>query len=302
MVRVEAASVTAGDARLRSGRFPRGFGLLARIGVGIYGPRRKIPGAVFSGRIERVGRGVPGVKVGDVVAGMTGTSLGAHAEYVTVPVSAICPLPSGISHADAAGTLFGGSTALYFLRDRAKIREGQTLLVNGASGSVGSAAVQLAANFGVHVTAVTRRPNHDLLRRIGASRTIDYRDTPITELRERFDVVFDTVGNLTRKNGLGLTNKDGLLVLAVASLADNVSARGRVIVGAAPERRADFIELLKLVSGGKFDPLVEVLGGLDSLPEAHGRIDSGRKVGNLVILPSIPGALPDTTSTRGDLA
>ncbi|WP_072814755.1 NAD(P)-dependent alcohol dehydrogenase [Rhodococcus zopfii] len=297
LVRVEAAAVTAGDARIRAGRFPRGFGLPARLGIGMRGPRRSIPGVVFSGKVERLGDGATGLSVGDSIAGMTGARFGAHAEYVTVPVTALTPLPAGMPHSDAAGALFGGSTALYFLRDRARLGTGQTVLVNGASGSVGSAAVQLAAHFGATVTAVSSRPNHDLLRRLGAAQVIDYRQTPVAGLGERFDVVFDAVGNLSRAAGLRLAGDHGAAVLAVAGLADAVTAHGRVIAGAAPERREDFALLLDLVASGAFDPLVEVVGSLEALPEAHRRIDSGRKIGNLVILPHAAGQETVTTAT-----
>lgn len=285
LVRVEAAAVTSGDARLRAGRFPRGFALPARLAIGVRGPRRKIPGVAFSGVVERLGHGVADMPEGDAVAGMTGARFGAHAEYLAVPAKALTPLSAGVTHADATGALFGGSTALHFLRDRAQIRSGQTVLVNGASGSVGSAAVQLAVRFGATVTAVSSSGNHALLHRLGAAQTIDYRETPVAGLDQRFDVVFDAVGNLSRADGLRLAGDEGVVILAVAGLLDTVTARGRVIAGAVPERSEDFALVLDLVARGEFDPLVEVLGGLEALSEAHRRIDTGRKVGNLVILP-----------------
>ena len=163
LVRVEAVAVTSGDARLRAGRFPKGFGLLARLGVGLRGPRRRILGVALSGRVERVAPGVQGFAPGDEVAGMSGTRLGAHAEFVAVPAASMVHKPGTVAHADAAGVLFGGTTALYFLRDRAGVRPGDTVLVNGASGAVGSSAVQLAKYLGADVTAVTSAPNADLV-------------------------------------------------------------------------------------------------------------------------------------------
>ncbi|NLB47332.1 MAG: NAD(P)-dependent alcohol dehydrogenase [Microbacteriaceae bacterium] len=299
LVQVEAAAVTAGDARIRAGRFPRGFALPARLAIGVLGPRRKIPGTVFSGHVERLGDGVTDLSIGDGVAGMTGGRLGAHAEFVAVPVTALASLPEEVAHEAAAGALFGGSTALHFLRDRAQIYAGQTVLVNGASGSVGTAAVQLAAHCGAIVTAVSSRRNHALLRKLGASQTIDYRDSPIKGLSRRFDVIFDAVGNLSRAEGLRLTAPDGVVILAVADLMDTVTARGRVHAGAAPERQEDFALLLDLVAHGEFDPLIETLGGLEALPEAHRRIDTGRKVGNLVILPPRRESGPDTIAATG---
>lgn len=285
LVRVAAAAVTSGDARIRGARFPQGFGLLARLGIGVRRPRAKVPGVAFSGQVERLGDGVTGFAVGDRVSGMTGARFGAHAEYVVVRATALASKPETVSHADAAGTLFGGATALYFLRDRAGVQPGQSVLVNGASGSVGSAAVQLARHFGAVVTGVSSAGNHPLARKLGATEVVDYRSRPVAGLGERFDVVFDAVGNISRAEGLRLLNPGGSLILAVASLWETVSARGRVFAGPAPERSEDFAFLLDLVARGVIDPLVETIGGLDALPEAHRRIDTGRKVGNLVIQP-----------------
>ena len=283
LVRVEAAAVTSGDARLRAGRFPRGFALPARLAIGVRGPRRTVPGVVFAGRVVSRGAGVDDIAIGERVAGMTGARLGAHAEYVAVRASAAALIPERLSAPDAAAALFGGSTALSFLLHRARIQDGQSVLVNGGSGSVGTAAIQLAARAGAIVTALSSAPNHELLRRLGAAETIDYRTTPVVSVPQRFDAILDAVGNLRRPDGLRLTAPSGSVILAVAGLWDTATARGRVIAGPVPERREDFATILALVASGDFDPLTEIVGGLDALPEAHRRIDSGRKVGNLVI-------------------
>lgn len=284
LIRVEAAAVTSGDARIRGASFPLGFGLLGRLALGVRGPR-KVPGVVFSGVIEQVGENVSDFHVGDAVAGMTGAKFGAHAEFVAVSTIKLARLNPEVTHAEAAGALFGGSTALQFLRESANVEPGQSVLVNGASGSVGSAAVQLASHFGAIVTAVSSRPNHDLVRRLGAEHVIDYHATPVSTTEEKFDVVFDAVGNISRKEGLRLATSTGVVILAVASLGETIAARGRVATGPIPELAEDFEFILDLVARGLFDPLVEIVGGLDALQEAHRRIDNGRKVGNLVVLP-----------------
>lgn len=286
LVRVHAAAVTAADARFRSGNFPPGFAIPGKIALGIRGPRRKRPGMVFAGSVESLGDEVTSLAVADRVVGMTGIRQGAHAEYVTVPASVVTRVPDAVTSADAAATLFGGTAALYFLRDRAKLQAGQSVLINGASGSVGSAAVQLARTMGADVTAVCSAANADLARQLGAERVIDYGQTPVSALREQFDVVLDAVGNIDRALGQRLTQPGGNLLLAVANLGDTVAARGNVHAGSAPERPDDFAFLLELVADGSFDPLTEVVGGLEALPEAHARIDSGRKVGNLVVTPN----------------
>ena len=285
LVRVTAAAVTSGDARIRGARFPRGFTLPARLGIGMRGPRRRVPGTVVAGTVERVGEGVTGFSPGDAVAGMTGAVFGAHAERAVVRTRALARVPAGIGLTDAAGALFGGTTALYFLRERTRLRPGCRVLVNGAAGSVGSAAVQLAVEAGAQVTAVAGRANHGLLRRLGAADVVDYRETPVASLPQRFDVVFDAVGTVNREEGLRLAGEDGVVVLAAAGLADTLRARGRVITGTAPERREHIAAVLDLVARGALDPLTEVVGDLHALPGAHHRIDDGHKVGNLVVVP-----------------
>ena len=289
MVRVEAVAVTAADGRLRAARFPRGFGVIAKLGIGFSGPRKRVLGIAYSGVIERVGEGVAGFSPGDEVAGMNGKTLGMHAQYARVSVDRVAPKPAELSHADAAGVLFGGTAALYFLRDRAGVRPGQTVLVNGASGAVGSAAVQLARHFGAGVTAITSATNAELVRRIGAESVIDYAATPLAVLAargQRYDVVFDAFGNIDRELGLRLLRTEGTLVLAVADLVDTVRARGQVAAGVAPERPADFAELMRLAATGILDPLTRSLGSLDALVQAHRIVDSGHKVGNLVVHPN----------------
>ncbi|WP_220793474.1 NAD(P)-dependent alcohol dehydrogenase [Nocardioides stalactiti] len=226
--------------------------------------------------------------VGDAVSGMTGLRLGTHAELVAVPVARLVRKPEGVSHDDAAAALFGGSTALHFLRDKAEVGPGDRVLVNGASGAVGSAAVQLARHLGATVTGVTSTINLPLVRKLGADHVIDYTTTPLSEVAERYDVVLDAVGNLTPASGRRLLTERGVLQLVVAGLGDTLRARGNVQAGAAPERAEDFAHLLQLVSDGHLTPVIDdarVGDGLEAVAVAHARIDSGRKVGNLVIHP-----------------
>lgn len=285
LVKVEATAVTAGDARIRGARFPKGFAIPGRLALGIRGPRRQVLGYAFSGSVEQFGEGVTKLAPGTAVSGMTGARMGAHAEYVVVKASSVTPKPSGVSHADAAAALFGGTTALYFLRDRAAVQAGQQVLVNGASGSVGSAAVQLARHLGARVTAVTSARNAEMVSRLGAENVIDYTSQPVSGLSGSYDVVFDAVGNLLPADGPRLLSPEGSIILAVAGLADTIRARGRVIAGVVPERALDMKLLLELVEQGVFDPLTNVVGDLHAIPDAYRSIDSGRKVGNLVVLP-----------------
>jgi NADPH:quinone reductase-like Zn-dependent oxidoreductase len=283
LVRVKAVAVTSGDARIRAARFPRGFALPARLVFGLRRPRRQVLGGTFSGAVESAGSKSGDFAPGDEVCGMTGIRMGAHSEYVAVSAPKVTRKPAGVSHADAAGILFGGTAALYFLREQCEIGQGSKVLINGASGSIGTAAVQLAKDRGATVTAVCSARNFELVERLGADRTVDYHETPVAELAERFDVVLDTVGNIDRRSGTRLLTSDGVLLLTVASLGETVRPGGRVRSGTSPEKPADFDYLLDLVEAGRLNPVVEALDGLESIPEAYERIDSGRKTGNLVI-------------------
>lgn len=308
LVRVESTSVNTGDTRMRSGKFPRGFGALGKLAMGIRGPRKKIQGVVFAGTVvESLTSEQGAYSTGTRVAGMKGFHLGSHAQYLAVDESRIAPIPDSVSTEQAAAALFGGSTALCFLRDKADLGSNpqtatqansqsnpsstpKRILVNGASGSVGSAAVQLAKHFGAEVTAVCSAANADLVRRLGATYVIDYNKTPVAQLRTNtddsgFDIVFDAVGNINKAQGLTLINNTGKLILAVATLGETATARGRVITGPIPEKPEQFTYILDLVAKGEFDPLTKNLGGLDALAEAHRQIDTGHKVGNLVINP-----------------
>ncbi|MEE1622397.1 NAD(P)-dependent alcohol dehydrogenase [Zafaria sp. J156] len=284
LVRVEASAVTAGDSRMRGGRFPRGFGLPARLAIGLRGPRRKVLGMAFSGTVEELGDGVEGHTPGDEVAGMNGR-LGTHAQFAVVPARILVPKPAQLGHADAAGLLFGGTTALHFLRDKARLAPGARVLVNGASGAVGSSAVQLAKHFGAHVTAVAGPANQELLARLGADEAVDYTRTPVESLTGPFDLVLDAVGNVSAALGKRLAGERGTVVLAAADLLTTITARGRVVAGIASDSPELVAYLLDLAARGALDPFTRVIGGLDALPEAHALVDSGRKTGNVVVLP-----------------
>lgn len=285
VLRVHAAAVTSGDARMRGGRFPRGFALPARLGIGFRGPRSPVLGVAVAGEVIQVGEGVTTVAVGDRVAGMTGARFGAHAEQARIRATALAHVPAGVTMADAAASLFGGTTARWYLIERARLRSGDRVLINGASGSVGSAAVQLAAHAGAEVTAVSSLRNHDLVRRLGAQHTIDYGQHPVSSLSETYDIVCDAVGNISRADGLRMLRPGGRLLLPVASLGDMLRARGSVIAGSASESAASASDILSRVATGTFDPLTRVTGGLESIVAAYRDIDSGRKVGNLVVEP-----------------
>lgn len=286
LVQVASAAVTSADARIRAARFPPGFGLLARAAFGLTGPRRPVLGSAFAGVVAAVGTDVGGLAPGDHVCGMMGMAFGAHAEFVAINAARLARTPRGVSDDDAAGVLFGGTAALYFLRDKAHVGPGTTVLINGASGAVGTNAVQLAKHFGATVTAVTSARHARLVTQLGADRVVDCATTAVGALAERFDVVLDAVGNLTRESGARLLTDRGVLVLAVASLGDTVRARGRVVAGSAPERVADYDTLLRLVADGALTVVIEQTVDLDHIVDAYRLVDGGHKRGNVLVRPS----------------
>lgn len=286
LVRVHSAAVTAADGRMRGARFPRGFGPFARLGFGVFRPRRAILGSCVSGVVEAVGPGVSGLAVGDAVCGMNGAGGGGHAELVAIKASRLVPKPASVSDDDAAGVLFGGTTAWHFLHEKAAVKRGDRVLVVGGSGAVGTNAVQLAAIAGATVTAVTSGRNAGLMRELGAESVVDYGTTDVTSLGPQFDLVVDTVGVLNARSGRELLAPGGRVLLIAADLLETVRARGPVKAGVAAERPADMTALLGLVDDGSLKVVIDEVLPLDRIVEAHRRVDSGRKVGNLIVRPS----------------
>jgi NADPH:quinone reductase-like Zn-dependent oxidoreductase len=285
LVRVSAAAVTSGDARIRAARFPAGFALPARLALGVVRPRRPILGGAFSGVVERAGARVTGFAPGDEVCGMTGIRLGAHAEYVAVPAGRLSRKPPEVTHDDAAGVLFGGTAAMFFLHDKASVEPGSTVLINGASGAIGTNAVQLAKRLGATVTGVTSSANADLVTTLGADRVIDYRTHDVLAAADRFDIVFDTVGTIGIASGRRILRPGGKLLLAVAGLWDTIRARGDVVAGSSPERIEAFDALLALVAEHRLTVLIDSTYALDDIVDAHRRVDTGHKVGNVIVRP-----------------
>jgi NADPH:quinone reductase-like Zn-dependent oxidoreductase len=244
--------------------------VLARLAVGVRRPRGGVFGAFFSGEVAAIGAGVEGFAVGDRVSGSTGVGMGAHADYLVAKPSRLVATPASVSPDAAAAILFGGTTALDYLRDKARLSAGATVLVNGASGSVGTAAVQIARHLGARVTALTSEANTDLVRRLGAERVIDYHST---------------VGTLSPASGRPLLAPNGLLLLVVASLGEMLLPRRWVKAGPAAESRELMATVLSLTADGLLDPVIEASVPLSRIAEAYARVDSGRKVGNIVVRP-----------------
>lgn len=292
LIRVRAATVSSGDARIRAAKFPPGFGLLARLALGVSRPRRPVLGTECAGVIEAAGARVKRFKPGDSVFAFAGMKQGCHAEFVVASEdSALAAVPAGFSFEEAAAISFGGTTALYFLRDVGQVQPGERVLVNGASGAVGAAAVQIAKHMGAHVTGISSGANADLVRKLGADKVIDYTAEDFTASGEQWDIILDCVGTAPFARSRKALNKGGRLLLVLAGLGDlvkspfqSMTSGLRIRGGTAPERREDILELKALCEAGAFKPVIDSRYAFSDIAAAHARVDTGRKRGSVVIV------------------
>ena len=290
LIKIHATTVTSADCRLRSLNVPRGFGLISRLVFGITKPRQPILGTELAGDIESIGKSVKKFKVGDPVFANSGLGLAAHAEYKCMPEDgAIALKPTCLSYDEAAAMSFGGMTALDFFR-RGKLQRGDKLLINGASGSVGTAAVQLAEYFGAEVTGVCSAANMDLVRSLGAAHVIDYTREDFTRNGEIYDLIVDTAGTAPFSRSKNSLKEKGRLLLVLAGLPDmlpipwvSITTRKKIIAGPAKERAEDLRFLAELAEAGTFKPVIDRRYLFEQMAEAHRYVDTGRKKGNVVI-------------------
>ena len=290
LIEVRATTVTSGDARLRAMNVPVGFGLLSRLAFGVFGPRRRILGVEVSGVVAAVGKKVTRFEVGAPVFALSGLRMGCHAEYCAIPEGgALATKPANLTFEEAAAMAFGGTTALDFFR-RGELKSGEQILVNGASGAVGTAAVQLAKHFGAHVTAVCSTGNVGLVRSLGADAVIDYTREDFEEDGKLYDVIMDTVGTAPFSRSKRSLKKGGRLLLVLAGLPDmlgalwtNMTTDKKVVAGPAGERVEDLRLLAELAEAGKYRPVIDRSYPLERIAEAHAYVDTGRKKGNVVL-------------------
>lgn len=291
LVRIHATTVTAGDWRARSLNLPGGFGFLGRPVFGFFGPRQPILGTEFAGIVEAVGKSVTRVSVGDEVFGFTGAGYGCHAEYRTIAEDGLLTSkPSNLSFEEAASLSFGATTALDLLRNHAKVQPGEKVLVVGASGGVGTAAVQLAKYLGADVTGVTSTGNVDLVRGIGATQVIDYKREDFATGDMKWDVILDTTGTTSFARCERVLNEGGRLVIVQGTLADAIGltkppkTSGKFVIAALPKiTREDIVFLGDLARSGALKPVIDRSYPLEQAAEAHAYVDKGRKRGSVVL-------------------
>jgi NADPH:quinone reductase-like Zn-dependent oxidoreductase len=289
LIRTRATTVSAGDWRLRSGKVPRGFGLFLRLAVGFAGPRDSILGTELAGDVVEVGPAVTRFKPGDrVFASRFG---GCHAEFAAMPEDAVAPMPKNLGFPESAALTFGGLTAVTFLRDKGAIRPGERVLVNGASGAVGTAAVQIARHFGAgNVTGVCSAANAALVRSLGAEEVIDYAAEDFAARRGRYDIILDAVGNCSFARCKGALAPGGRLLLAVGTLSQILGAilrpsraERKVASGMAQVRVPDMLLLAALAESRAYKPVIDRTYPLERIVEAYEYVDTGRKRGNVAI-------------------
>jgi NADPH:quinone reductase-like Zn-dependent oxidoreductase len=287
LIKIHASSVTYGDSRLR-----RADPFAVRFFNGLFTPKKiTILGNELAGEIEAVGKSVTLFKKGDKVFGQAGLGLGANAEYICLPESgSLALMPSNLTYEEAAAIPFGGSTSLHFLR-RGNIKSGNKVLIYGASGSLGTAAVQLAKYFGAEVTGVCSTANFDLVKSLGADKVIDYTKEDFTKSGEAFDIIFDTIGkspfsgcvNSLKRNGIYLRAVHISLSAIFHGLWVSLTTSKKVIGGLATERKEN-IEFLKgLIEAGKLKPVIDKRYPFEKIAEAHRYVDGGHKKGNVVV-------------------
>jgi len=290
LIRIHATTVSSGDWRVRTLEVPRGFGLAARLALGVRGPRQPILGTELSGMVESVGAGVTRFKAGDAVIAFPGVRMGCHAEYQTVAEDGpIALMPENLSFDEAATLMFGGSTALDFLR-RGTLARGDDLLVIGASGAVGTAMVQLGRHFGARVTGVTSTANMELVRGLGADAVIDYTKDDFTRRAEKYDVIADTVGATSYLRCRHTLEANGRLMPIAGGVPDLLSAlwvpmtgKRRVIAGPAAEKPAYIAQLAELARSGAIRPVIDRRYTFDQMADAHAYVATGRKRGSAVV-------------------
>lgn len=290
LIRVHASTVSAADYRSRSRDIPAGLVIPSSFVLGFLSPRRPVLGMDAAGIVEKTGDDVQGFAPGDEVAVMLGSRFGGHAEYALVKASdAVVHKPHGLGFDEAASIIFGGLTAQAYL-NQTTVHAGSTILVNGASGAVGTAFVQIASAVGAHVTAVCSTANHALVTDLGAQRAIDYHSHDFTADGTTYDVIVDCVGNAPVARVADSVRPGGAVLLVAADLRSLLHAKRdarrygiSVITGPGPYRAADLQHVMYLAEVGDVRPVIDRSYPLDAIAEAHRYVDTGRKRGSVVI-------------------
>jgi NADPH:quinone reductase-like Zn-dependent oxidoreductase len=290
LIRVRATTVTSGDWRMRSLDVPPGFRLISRLMFGVLGPRKKVLGVEVAGEIAEVGEKVTGLSVGDEVFAIDDSDMGGYAEYKCMRADGCVAMrPPNLDLGEAAALSFGGTTALHFLR-AGRLEPGERVLVNGASGGVGTAAVQVARKLGAEVTAVCGPAAAEMVRSLGAERVIDYTREDFASGGATYDVVLDPVGTARFPRSKRVLARGGRLLQVMARMSDMLLApwrslvSGRKVVAGVAVAKPEHLRLLaEWAEAGDYRPVIDRRYALEDLVEAHRYVDTGHKKGNVVV-------------------
>ena len=298
LARIHAVSVSYGDivARKFGDISPREFHMpflfwvIGRIGFGLSKPKNPILGGEFAGEIESAGKDVSLFKEGDQIFGYPGQSMRAYAEYICMPEDGVlAPKPANMSYEEAAVVPSGGMTALNILKKQ-NIQSGHKVLINGASGGIGSHAVQIARHYGAEVTGVCSTPRVEYVNSLGADKVIDYTQEDFTQSGESYDLIFDVLGKSSWSRCKGSLKPDGRYVLASFKLKQllqmlwtSIAGDKKVICALSPQATEDLLVLKELIEAGKVKSVIDKSYPLEQAAEAHRYVEEGHKKGHVVI-------------------
>lgn len=291
LVQIYATTVSAGDWRARSLTMPQGLGFMGRLVFGITGPRKPVLGTEFSGVIEAVGAEVTNYSPGDAVIGFPGADFGAHAEFITMPANGkLTRKPANMTFEQAAAIPFGFTAAYDFLVNKAQLQPGQSVLINGGSGAVGSACIQIAKYLGADVVAVCSGRNADLVRSLGADQVIDYTSQNVIAHGVYYDLVVDTVGTLPWRSAQKGLRRGGKMVLIAGKTSDmllgyfKAALNGKTMIGGVASESPDVLgAVVDLAEKAAVRPIIDRSYSFHDLNAAHAHVDTGHKKGSVVV-------------------
>lgn len=291
LIKVHSAEVTKADCELRSFNFAvKWFWLPLRLALGVFKPKKKVLGGYFSGEIEGIGKNVTNLVVGDKIFGSTQMRFGAYGEYLCLPNNfTIVKMPSNMSYEEAAAVPLGGLNALHFMR-KACIKEGDTVLINGAGGSIGTFAIQIAKDMGAEVTAVDSSIKESMLRQLGVDHFIDYTQDNVTKQDKTYDVIFNMVANSRYSDFIRILNPKGRYLMGNPKLVDmfrsvitSKSTNKKSIFSFAGEKTEELIALRTMIEAGKIKSVIDKVYSLNQVVQAHQRVETEQRIGIVIL-------------------